>query len=444
MNASWTSDNYQKLIEWQNTLNNFPPRLTGSKGHQQFISWLKNEINDLGFSPVSETHYFNYWEPEKYNVYVAGESIEVSGYFPYSGLTPEAGITKDIVFLDRTFTQDISDKIVVFDISMRKDGKIELLDRVISHPLIASRMALSLIKKAKEKGAAGVIFVWDEVSSELTENEVLPFTNAYLDIPAVWISAANKQVLKKLTKKEPVTLCLTGTYALDSPTETFYVTIPGTSSEKKESILITTHTDGPNAIEENGPIALLSMLSFFKKNGIELPQTLVFSFVSGHFQQDQIGGPKNKATGRWLDKFPELWDGKEGHLKAIFSLTLEHLGCLASYDNSKNEYIQTDSPETNYLYTSNQHQQVIVSEILKKSQTKDIIQFLDANETPYFGEGMPIFKRNIPNVSMITMPEFLFQVHREYIKPEMELMYEQIQYSTEIILTVSKHGGAVT
>lgn len=57
---------------------------------------------------------------------------------------------------------------------------------------------------------------------------------------------------------------------------------------------------------------------------------------------------------------------------------------------------------------------------------------------------MPIFKRNIPNVSMITMPEFLFQVHREYIKPEMELMYEQIQYSTEIILTVSKHGGAVT
>nr|WP_025193643.1 hypothetical protein [Enterococcus faecalis] len=439
MTNHWNDSFYEQLSKWQHVLNNFPARLTGSVGHQDFINWLKDEIYNMEYDAIIETHYFNYWEPESYELRIDNKPIEVSGYFPYSGLTVQEGITKEAVFYMPDTEQNFQDKIAIFDIYLLQDGKSALFKDAIAHPLLASKKAISLLKKIKELGAAGAVFIWEEMSQKLSRNEVLPFSNPYLDIPAVWISSRSKpQLIHELSKNNLLTLILTGKYKVKSPTESFFVKIEGRKSKPvKESILVTTHTDGPNAIEENGPIALLLILYYLKVNDIQLPETIIFAFISGHFQQEQIGGPRNKATGRWLESFPELWDGEGNHLKAVFSLTLEHLGCLSAYDNKELKFVETETPETNYIYYSDSQQKYMIKRIIEKSKTKDKIMYLDAQLTPYFGEGMPIFKHGIPNVSIISMPQFLFQPTYNYVKPDLDLMYEQIRYSTEILFSFS-------
>lgn len=52
-------------------------------------------------------------------------------------------------------------------------------------------------------------------------------------------------------------------------TESFYCIIDG--KNKKEAVIVNTHTDGTNCVEENGPIALLQLMKNLK--GKELERT---------------------------------------------------------------------------------------------------------------------------------------------------------------------------
>lgn len=81
--------------------------------------------------------------------------------------------------------------------------------------------------------------------------------------------------------------------------ETLYTILPGLDPQK--AVLINTHTDGPNACEENGSLALLSMLSYFSSLSVqERPFTLIFLFATGHFQLPQFGIRGGQAASRWL------------------------------------------------------------------------------------------------------------------------------------------------
>lgn len=139
----------------------------------------------------------------------------------------------------------------------------------------------------------------------------------------------------------------------NADSDTLYAILPGTNSS--ENILINTHTDGPNAREENGGVGLLAMAEYFSKLPLEQRQRdLVFVFVTGHFQIPQFG-IQGQATTRWLQDHPELWDGEGGHQKAVAGLTLEHLGCREWKDNQEiSQYSDTGNLETELVYTANE------------------------------------------------------------------------------------------
>jgi hypothetical protein len=121
--------------------------------------------------------------------------------------------------------------------------------------------------------------------------------------------------------------------ALDeADTDTLHAILPGRNPH--ETIIVNTHTDGPNACEENGAAGLLALA---KAHGsrTDRQRSIVFVFATGHFQIPQLVEGHGQATLAWLRRHPELWDGKPGHARAVAGLTLEHLGCLEWKDRGE-------------------------------------------------------------------------------------------------------------
>ena len=89
------------LLEGIYTMNSFGTRLTGSPGQNAFVSYLKNEIKDMGLEVYSDLYSFDRWEAKDSSIIIhtdnGYESIEVSSEWPYSGETPKDGITAEIV-----------------------------------------------------------------------------------------------------------------------------------------------------------------------------------------------------------------------------------------------------------------------------------------------------------------------------------------------------------
>ncbi|MEJ0022558.1 MAG: hypothetical protein WDN76_03345 [Alphaproteobacteria bacterium] len=110
----------------------------------------------------------------------------------------------------------------------------------------------------------------------------------------------------------PVTLTVEANIAQNTPTRTIVATLPGMS---EESIILWTHTDGPNALQENGGMAVLNMIRYFSK----LPKTarkrtLVVVMPEGHFAEQYV------PTSAWIKERPELCQ------KAVALVAAEHLG----------------------------------------------------------------------------------------------------------------------
>jgi hypothetical protein len=46
-------------------MNSFGSRTTGSKGHQEFITWIKQQLGSMGFEIYSDNYSFERWEEKK-------------------------------------------------------------------------------------------------------------------------------------------------------------------------------------------------------------------------------------------------------------------------------------------------------------------------------------------------------------------------------------------
>jgi hypothetical protein len=57
-----SEESMRKEIE---IMNGFGSRATGSKGHQEFIAWLKQQLEDMGLPIYSYTYPFERWEEKR-------------------------------------------------------------------------------------------------------------------------------------------------------------------------------------------------------------------------------------------------------------------------------------------------------------------------------------------------------------------------------------------
>lgn len=411
---------------WQEALNRFGVRLTGTKAHRDSIDYLERELRRMGLEVHRDRHPFTKWEPRAWSLTAldgleGGQTLSVAGYFPYSGTTGPEGRVAELAPCG-TAPGDFrgaAGKIALVEVPVsnlpsfllfRKRSAFPASEGIpfwVSSPVLSSVLKRPDLARAKAAGALGVIAVWKGVSSATVQGQTLPFTTALQDCPTLWVDAPTGDRLGRLAaSRAKVRMVLDAEVDRDASTDTIYAILPGTSGT--ESILINTHTDGPNAAEENGAVGLLAMASHFARQPAESRRRdMVFAFVTGHFQLPQFGHGHEQATTRWLRDHPELWDGKGGHKRAVAGLTLEHLGCKEWRDkDDRTGAHETGRLETELVYTGNPVMDRLYLDALAGRKKVRSITLRPVNGL-HFGEGQPLFEAGIPNIALVPAPDYL-------------------------------------
>ncbi|WP_459478918.1 zinc-binding metallopeptidase family protein [Clostridium saccharoperbutylacetonicum] len=440
----------------QKCLNDFGPRLTGSNPHKKYNQFIKAELENYGLEVFEDKYSFNKWEAKRWSLTIENdfgriEEIPTTFYYPYSGETDKKGVSGELIYCDkgRDFKK-ARGKIAIVEVCipsvpssllLKKRSSVPKavkLPNKISNSVVGSVLRGPNLEKAARDGVLGVICIWKNLSFENALNQYLPFTTGYKGCPSLWVDGNTGDKLKELAKKKvKANMILEAVIEKDAKTETIYSVLAG--KNLNETIIINTHTDGPNACEENGGIGLLALAKYFSQ--IPLKQrnrTIIFVFATGHFQLPQFGINNRQATSRWLEEHTELWNGINSNKKAVAALTIEHLGCTEWKDNKKHsEYSQTNSIDIELVYTGNKLMDQIYLKALEGREKIRTITLKPRNNI-YFGEGQPLFQVGIPTISLVTAPDYLCKCSKtgEIEKLNIELMYEQITTFLKVILEI--------
>lgn len=413
---------------WIRQINAFGPRLTGTPAHEACIDFLATELEGMGFKIEETVHSIARWMPQHVTLSTAeGADIPIAAPYPYSGCTSEKGVTAGLVWFNgapHSFRR-ARGKIAVVSLKRRDltwmlltlcmKRRLCLPDRSatfpwrIKTPLLTGLMGVAL-DKARRDGVRGVICVYEGVSPGQLKGQVVPFTTPYADLPAVWVNEVEGARLRSFAANgRAVTLTLTATLE-QVPTRSLHAVLPG--RRRDETLIINTHTDGPNACEENGAAGILALAQYFSAQAIGMRRrTMVFVLVTGHFQIPQLGRNGDQATSAWLTAHPNLWNGKRGHARAVAGLTIEHLGCTEWRDDDRmKQPVPTGKLERDIVYTTNARlDRIYVRAARRQSRLRAVTVFPRFGKV-MLGEGQPLYNAGIPVISTCPVPDYLCQV----------------------------------
>src|SRR5207244_2496691 len=116
----------------------------------------------------------------------------------------------------------------------------------------------------QKAGAVAVILAWTDISDANAADQYTPFSRPPQNIPGLYVGRDTGARLRALAGAgAKATVVLEADVFPDSPTDTLIATLPGASAD--EIIVVNTHTDGPNATEENGALGILALMKYFAK-----------------------------------------------------------------------------------------------------------------------------------------------------------------------------------
>jgi hypothetical protein len=409
-------------------------RPTGSPAHQALVEDIAIKLTAMGLEVRRDPHRFTRWiaaqDDHHVRLTIGGIDVEVASPFPYSGVTGPAGIAGQLQLVSGCWTGwwRARDKIAVLEVPHVAFPSDLIVShwaesspvKVVSHPLLSAAAYGPKLDQARKAGVMAIVVVWRGLSAENAAKQYIPVNEPYHDIPALWVAGkAGERVLSAARRGEKAALVLDASLTSDSITETIWAVSPGRRAN--ETILLVTHTDGVNAVQENGHIGLLELARTVTSRPHE--RTIVFVFTTGHLRIPAVTA-RGQATSAWLDAHPELWKGGPGQERAVGGLVLEHLGARGYLDDPVRGYVPTEAPERELLYATTQllHDLLLrewrgaYPEAPHVSKPSALIQL---------GEGEPLYQRNIPCVSLVTAPQYLFaETDKDIV--DIEVMRRQI------------------
>jgi hypothetical protein len=416
-----------EMWRWHEMVSEGGPRLTGSPAHDTYIEFLAGQLEHRGFFLHRDPLTFNRWAPQTWSLVINATLVPLAFYWPYSGITPADGVTASLAYVGAAPVTDWSaakGKIAVVDVPCpplpastlftatgRNSPDAASPAAEISLPSISDVLVAPNLSDAAAAGALGVIALRSGVSDGLAADQYSPFTTPYYDCPAVWTLPSSTATVRDLAiAGATATLTMAATLTMKAPTQTLWAILPG--SDPTEAITINTHTDGPNVPEESGGLGLLAIADHFRR----IPRsrrrrTLIFAFVTGHFQLPQFQAPGGSmASSLWMAAHPELFDGSR--YRTVAALTVEHMGCMEWNDNlTHTAYGPTGAHDPAYTYATTSTMRTAY--LQGAAGTANDRTFSCLPTALYFGEGAPFYAAKIPTVSLIPGPSYLTAAPRD-------------------------------
>ncbi|MBQ4365679.1 MAG: hypothetical protein IKH12_03825 [Clostridia bacterium] len=433
----------EQVLADMHAMNGFGTRLTGSEGQNAFVAFLKQRAEALGYQTYSDLYSFDRWEAQRSSITIhrirGDEPVAVSSVWPYSGETGPLGVTGEAVEVFGKHINYLHARGKIALVTVSDLGRIPSgiafnqrgaypggtnIPAFYKGPVATSFVNVPFLQVAKAAGVKAVICIWKGMSRGMVQGQYLPFIQDYQGIPALWVCEEEGEKLRAAARNgDKVTLVLEAKKEKNAASESFYCVKRG--KNPTEAIIVNTHTDGVNCVEENGPIALLAMMEYLKD--AELERSVIFVFVTGHFRLPAFKQNDIQATSKWLKNHRDLWDGRSGHIKAVAGLAVEHLGCR-EWKDVNGEYRETNPIDIEIVYTGNRVMDAIYYKALE-GRTLVRTVTLRGHNILHFGEGQPLMNVGIPQIALVTAPDYLTAAADDHqmSRFSVDLMYEQIQ-----------------
>lgn len=465
------------------------PRLTGSAAHNAWIDQLEQDWTAAGVT-VSRDHFtFPRWLANSWSLDVLEGSgagpVPISSYFPYTAPTSSAGVTAPMVYVGPVPLPSISGnpldlftdrwalarwrqelaadiKAQLATVPGGVSGKIVLLEAPVpplaagdftpfvtytSEPnevkavtdiwndykriWIVGAFIQYVLEAVQAAGPVGAVFALD-ASSQNAAGQYTPYAQPQFLIPAVYVDRDTGTKLRALAQGTPrVNLVLTADVSPNTPSDSLVGILPGDGSTD-EVVILNSHTDGQNAFEENGGIALTAMARYFQALGpAARKRTLVFSAFTGHF------GPSLPQAQGFVDNHPDLIK------RAVASVTVEHFGATEWLDNGRG-YYPTGQMEIGAAWHSQTGIAVPLVESLRANR------FYRTSALRPIGDymvavGGPFHRAGVPSVSYIAGPNYLVDLaaNNHIDKLDTNWFATELQWFADLVQRLDKIPKAV-
>jgi hypothetical protein len=194
-------------------------------------------------------------------------------------------------------------------------------------------------------------------------------------------------------------------------------TLPGVSPER---IVVQSHTDGMNAVWDNGPIAMLPLLEHFAAQPKACrPRTLEFAFTTAHLYQRLFRPESPTRVEHYSDTLDEEYD--QG--KVALVVAMEHLGAreyaaVPRPDGGPGRVLQpTGRTEPTGIFMG--ESPALIEATLEATARRDVRRSLGLRgaDLPglhfpmhhsFGGEGGPYHMRLLPTVALVAGPWSLY------------------------------------
>ncbi|WP_067814708.1 hypothetical protein [Nocardia inohanensis] len=368
------------------------PRLAGYPGLDRFCDWIEGEFRSAGLQLLpSDLYSHRSWMAGAFGLEVLGGSmpgpVSVGTTMVGAAATPPGGVTGPLVHAGRVplpsvngtdpgaLTAALAEYPAVLDSWVRAriaelgsalDGAILVLDAMAPLPLVGGvflpqadylhwpghsqldwaqidykRLWMSSFPALDEfaaRGVEGVVLVQD-VSAELLRGNYSPHRGGPQELPVLVVDRDTGNSLRRAcAEKATARLTLEVEYR-DTTVRSVTAVLPG---ESDEVVVVHTHTDGQNAFEENGAVALVHLARHFASlpDSQRYRRTLVFAAWPGHMTHDL------PEAGGWIDSHPDIV------ARTAVAVSIEHLGATEWIDSIDRGYHATGENEMYAIWTT--------------------------------------------------------------------------------------------
>ncbi|MAY37410.1 MULTISPECIES: M28 family peptidase [Spongiibacter] len=415
--------------DWQVDLDQRGLRAAGSTAHEAYIDVLRERLIKAGIPNVYEEPVtLKKWEVGKWSLEVIGNAdtdvitLPTASFVPYSGGTPQDGVRGrlELVQSDNDFNGDkLKGNVALIPLSKPKTtlevfaeaafslhgfGQYPASARPYERTYFSTSQMAKKLDALKQAGAIGAVFILDEPASNAL-GLYAPYDGESRGVPALYVDKNVGHTLLTLAERGFDVRLMVDAKIRSVNSRNLIGVIPGASDEL---IVLNSHTDGPNGIEDNGPNVIVAMAQYLSRLPREaLPRSVMVLLTTGHFAGAQGGQAFVDA---------HLDDETLGKIAAL--LCLEHLGAEEWVQGPGGRWMPTGKAEPYVFFMPN------IPALI--AAAKDAVNRADSAPTiirgptrpqggGYFhdhvwpGEGQVFWGRvRIPTANYIAGPNYLF------------------------------------
>jgi hypothetical protein len=325
-----------QLLEWQRELDALGLRATGSAVQEGYVDVLRDRLERVG---VRELHFeplpHRRWLADSWSLRTdsgaGARPLPTASYIPYSGGTAPAGVDGPLVEVDPSMplrAGSLRGKVALFFLPLTPltygalgaiayesydPARILKANAPYARAWISIAVLIPMLENLVRADAAACVCVLD-LPADAAHGAYYPYDGVIRPVPGVFVDRAVGTQLSAAAASGAQAKLVLRSRTDDVHTRNLIGVIPGASSEL---VLLHSHTDGPNAIEDNGPNAIVAISQYLARlPRASLPRTVMVLLTTGHF-----------AGGAGVKAFVE----RHRHTtlrRTAAALTLEHLGAL--------------------------------------------------------------------------------------------------------------------